>query len=355
MLQETGIPKQSFISLFKLQVIIWTMIGVNTVFVIARTFARYTKLRKLQLEDIMMFLALAFFLSMAGVYLLVLPPLYRVIDVSAGTKPLYPAFFKDAYLIIKGFFATTMLFWATLWAVKVSLLLLFRRLMVGLTHYMRLWWALLAFTMITFVGCIVSEVLSCEHWFRIDIRGSCNSDRDEYAQKICLFYALAADLITDILIMALPMRLLWNLRISLAEKISVACIFGVGVICMIFATIRVISISEKAATGQASPTWLALWAVIEDSVAIIVGCLPSFAVVLRSFRPKRTTYGAYEFHKHPSSGSKPRTANSIKVTKSPAPSSFGTTAEGSASQEHLTPPAKGILVTSSHNITIEQV
>ena len=66
--------------------------------------------------------------------------------------------------------------------------------------------------------------------------------------------------------MALPMRLLVNLRISRAEKISVACIFGVGVICMIFATIRVISISEKAATGQASPTWLALWAVIEDSV-----------------------------------------------------------------------------------------
>ena len=186
MLQETGIPKQSFISLFKLQVcsvlrsqtptgtysclrqvIIWTMIGVNIAFVVARTFARYVKLRKLQLEDIMMFLALAFFLAMAGVYLLVLPPLYRVIDVSAGKKPLYYAFFKDSYLIIKGFFATTMLFWATLWAVKVSLLLLFRRLMVGLTHYMRLWWALLVFTLITFVGCVVSEVLSCEHWFRI--------------------------------------------------------------------------------------------------------------------------------------------------------------------------------------------
>ncbi|KAI9770711.1 MAG: hypothetical protein M1840_002961 [Geoglossum simile] len=201
MLQDSGIPKQSFISLFKLQVIIWTMIGVNILFVIARTFARYVKLRKLQLEDIMMFLALAFFLSMAGVYLLVLPPLYRVIDVSAGTKPLYPMFFKDAYLIIKGFFATTMLFWATLWAVKVSLLLLFRRLMVGLTHYMRLWWMLLIFTLITFGGCVVSEVLSCEHWFQIDIKGSCNSDRDEYAQKICLFYALAADLITDILSM----------------------------------------------------------------------------------------------------------------------------------------------------------
>jgi hypothetical protein len=122
---------------------------------------------------------------------------------------------------------------------------------------------------------------------RTGITGSCNSPRDEFAQKVCLFYALAADLITDILsmslprlydrnkyiianepnaVMALPMRLLWNLRITRAEKISVACIFGVGVICMIFAIIRIISISEKAETGQASPTWLALWAVIEDSV-----------------------------------------------------------------------------------------
>ncbi|KAH0544804.1 hypothetical protein FGG08_001033 [Glutinoglossum americanum] len=279
MLQETGIPKEAFISLFKLKIIIWTMIGVNIVFVVARTFARYMKLRKVQLEDIMMYLALAFFLAMAGVYLLVLPPLYRVIDVSAGRKPLYYGFFDDGYVIIKGFFATTMLFWATLWAVKVSLLLLFRRLMVGLTNYMRLWWTLLIFTLITFVGCVVSEVLSCEHWFQIGITGSCNSPRDEYAQKICLFYALAADLITDILIMALPMRLLWNLRISRAEKISVACIFGVGVICMIFATIRVISISQKAETGQASPTWLALWAVIEDSVGNIYRSCNRFLII----------------------------------------------------------------------------
>jgi hypothetical protein len=143
------------------------MIGVNTAFLVARTFARYIKLRKLQLEDFMMFLALASFLSMAGVYLVALPPLYRVIDVSAGRMPLYYKFFDDGYLIIKGLFAATMLFWATLWAVKVSLLLLFRHLMVGLTNYMRLWWTLLVFTLVTFVGCVVSEVLSCEHWFQI--------------------------------------------------------------------------------------------------------------------------------------------------------------------------------------------
>ncbi|KAH0565992.1 hypothetical protein GP486_000603 [Trichoglossum hirsutum] len=262
----TGIPKQSFITLFRLKIIIWTMIGVNTTFLMARTFARYHKIRKVQLEDYMMFLALACFLSMAGVYLVALPPLYRVIDVSAGRKPLYFSFFNDAYLIMKGFFAAAILFWATLWAVKVSLLLLFRHLMIGLTNYMRMWWTLLVFTLITYIGCVISEVLSCEHWFQIGVTGSCNSARDEFAQKLSLFYALAADLITDILIMALPMRLLWNLRITAAEKISVACIFGVGVICMIFAVIRIISISEKAETGQASPTWLALWAVIEDSV-----------------------------------------------------------------------------------------
>ena len=66
--------------------------------------------------------------------------------------------------------------------------------------------------------------------------------------------------------MTIPIRLLWNLQISPIEKLSIGFVFSVGVITMIFAIIRCVSLDSTAASGQVSSTWLALWAGIEGFV-----------------------------------------------------------------------------------------
>jgi hypothetical protein len=66
--------------------------------------------------------------------------------------------------------------------------------------------------------------------------------------------------------MTIPIRLLWNLQISPAEKISVGFVFSVGVITMIFAIIRCVSLDSTAGSGEVSTTWLGLWAGIEGCV-----------------------------------------------------------------------------------------
>lgn len=68
--------------------------------------------------------------------------------------------------------------------------------------------------------------------------------------------------------MTIPIRLLWNLQISLAEKISVGIVFSVGAITMIFAIIRCVSLDSTAGSGQVSTTWLGLWAGIEGFVGM---------------------------------------------------------------------------------------
>lgn len=100
--------------------------------------------------------------------------------------------------------------------------------------------------------------------------------------------------------MAVPLRVLWNLKISRIEKFSIGLIFMVGLITMATAIIRSVTLNSSSSTGQVSTTWLMLvchlrlyhrdgkfadnisqWAGIEGAVAIIVGCLPSFAVFIR--------------------------------------------------------------------------
>lgn len=101
--------------------------------------------------------------------------------------------------------------------------------------------------------------------------------------------------------MTLGLRLLWNLQISVKEKFALGAIFSVGVIKITFAIIRVVKIG--ASSQHVNPIWLALWSMIEASVAVVVACLPSFkvlfahgrrqsemrhAVTLKRFRPRRS-------------------------------------------------------------------
>lgn len=77
--------------------------------------------------------------------------------------------------------------------------------------------------------------------------------------------------------MALGLRLLRKLQIRRNEKLALGAIFSVGFIKIAFAVVRVVKIGVSAT--HVNPIWLALWTMIEASVAIVVACLPSFRVL----------------------------------------------------------------------------
>lgn len=81
--------------------------------------------------------------------------------------------------------------------------------------------------------------------------------------------------------MAIPIRLLWNLQISIQEKLALGVVFTVGIITMIVAIVRTVSLDRTTSGGQVSTQWLIFWGAIEGMVAIIVGCLPAFAIFIR--------------------------------------------------------------------------
>lgn len=90
--------------------------------------------------------------------------------------------------------------------------------------------------------------------------------------------------------MAIPIRLLWNLRITTTEKAGLCVIFTVGILTMIAAIVRVVSLGAGTEGGQVNTTWLILWAAVEGAVAIIVCCLPSFIILVRGrVRAARST------------------------------------------------------------------
>jgi hypothetical protein len=69
--------------------------------------------------------------------------------------------------------------------------------------------------------------------------------------------------------MALPLRLIWNLRMKPRQKLSIGGLFCFGWVCIIVSTIRVVKLGEGTATGVPAPSWLALWATIEASIGML--------------------------------------------------------------------------------------
>ncbi|KAI4681140.1 uncharacterized protein J4E88_005647 [Alternaria novae-zelandiae] len=89
--------------------------------------------------------------------------------------------------------------------------------------------------------------------------------------------------------MALPTWLTWNLQMPRSKKISILCLFATGVVCILFACLRVTQVAINASKPEAvaqplDPTWLAIWGMVECSIAVIIGCCPAFAVLLNAFR-----------------------------------------------------------------------
>jgi hypothetical protein len=58
--------------------------------------------------------------------------------------------------------------------------------------------------------------------------------------------------------MAVPVRVMWNLKITLVEKFSVGIVFIVGILTMVTAIIRSVSLESSTSSGQVNTTWLML-------------------------------------------------------------------------------------------------
>jgi len=93
----------------------------------------------------------------------------------------------------------------------------------------------------------------------------------------CLF-----NILSDILILVLPARAVWKLRISTKRKITIVLLFAVGLLACIanaMIILYVIRLGETNADVSYNSAWQGLWAIAELSLGIIVICtfsLPRF-------------------------------------------------------------------------------
>lgn len=98
--------------------------------------------------------------------------------------------------------------------------------------------------------------------------------------------------------MVLPLRLLPSLQVNRKQKIGLGAIFGVGAIVIATAIVR---LTQIVGQERSDPVGLAVWGIVESSVSVVVGCLPSLKtflsrVVQKTFHRGGTSSGSKTVH-----------------------------------------------------------
>lgn len=113
-------------------------------------------------------------------------------------------------------------------------------------------------------------------------------------------------IVTDLILLVLPMRVIWRLQLGIAQKIAVLMVFALGGVVTVCSIIRMTTLATSSTS--ADPTcrstcilqiivWLTFppsvddvsstkWANIEENIAVLCACLPVFRRPLAILFPR---------------------------------------------------------------------
>ncbi|OJJ45261.1 hypothetical protein ASPZODRAFT_17481 [Penicilliopsis zonata CBS 506.65] len=276
---------------------------LSTVSVVLRIVSRKINGTGLFIDDYFIIGALFFLygITIAGIVLM-----YN----GLGTHLVYVSS-EHLVVYMKTLFTGSILYTCCIACIKLSILTLYRRLFptksmlvaVNIVGAIVVLWC--------FGACLISTVtcIPLHKLWEPTVPGGC-IDLPKF------YYGLQGpNIITDAVILIMPMKIVWDLPISRVQKSLLSGIFVVGFLTLIFDIIRLIALIQLANSGDDAtynevPS--SVWTCIEPAVGITAACLsnmrPLFTIVYRRLGGDRTAGPSEEKMKRRQSGSP--TANS---------------------------------------------
>ncbi|CAK7213596.1 hypothetical protein SBRCBS47491_001859 [Sporothrix bragantina] len=196
---------------------------------------------------------------------------------------------EDLTPYTQSFYSSILVYNAALVTVKISIVLMYRRIFVG-TWIRRANWAMLIFLIAWGIALVTSLSMLCLPIQRLwdpSVEGHC-------IDFVPAFFAPAViNMVTDFTIFALPLPAIRQLQLPLRQKIILSFILCLGLFTCVISIVR-LSTLDAAATS-ADTTWdntgAALWSYLELTVAIMAACLPTLRPFVTRFFPKLMSSG----------------------------------------------------------------
>lgn len=173
------------------------------VFVIIRIFARLKALEKLFVDDVFVILALIMTFASAILWQTYAKFMFQLLAVAYGSQP-GPNFATDFEHYSKASAAVVILFYSTLWAIKISFLIFFKRLGKNVRQQKLLWWSIFGFTMATYFASIGVIPYSCFVDSLDEVLRNCSTKSATRFQELAIKLNCLWDVLTDFMSLYSP-------------------------------------------------------------------------------------------------------------------------------------------------------
>lgn len=203
---------------------------------------------------------------------LVLPYNQVEVDVGAGLIPPPPDIVHILDYDVKYQDATVVLTNATIFGVKFSFIFFFRQLLGHTGRLNVYWWCVFVFTIPCAVICACTEFIVCPA-FGERISAVCvNSGLSR--QTAALYATVVLDIVSDVLLILIPVMLLWNVQMNFRRKLGIGWLLCLSSFCIVCAIIR--AVGHNLTNGQNDVVWILFWSHMEACVAIIACSMTAF-------------------------------------------------------------------------------
>ncbi|EPS39975.1 hypothetical protein H072_6338 [Dactylellina haptotyla CBS 200.50] len=249
----------------------WAMLGLTIPFVLLRLYSRCWITRNASASDIVVVLTwLLFAMGTCEDY-----ATYRLgffHDGHTYTLRILDIFDDKVALvkILKISFTNTIPYYGTLWGIKLSLLLLYYKLIPESIPILRL--ALHITSVVigaSFIVVVCLNMFWClpvsRNW-SIDKADACFS----YAAYVPYFVTAGLHLFTELMLLILPFPLLKVLNLTSRKRVEVGALFALGGLCIVFTIARIIEVGLSANVAT-----VGVWSTVEQAIGIVVVCAPA--------------------------------------------------------------------------------
>ncbi|KAF3490802.1 uncharacterized protein GIQ15_00319 [Arthroderma uncinatum] len=270
----------------ELLVSIWTGFGIATLLLASRFAIRMRLHRRLFWDDILAGLAYLFLLGHNILATLSAPTVYLLLHLYENNQGLLmPGVLRDIDHLAKLVFASNFLFRFCIYSVKASLLALLWRLFRSLPAFRRAWWVIAGVAVIGFLISIIMPTVACPSVTAL----GCISPKNLKLEAISMYMTTIADVLTDILIMSVPVAFVLKSSLPASQKLGLVGLFLLGLAVVVMAILRNLETDGKS--KHPPPSWLLFWSAMEATVAVMVSCFASYKSLFTSHaRPTAYQY-----------------------------------------------------------------
>lgn len=179
---------------------------------------------------------------------------------------------------LQWFYTNTVVYLPAAYFTKVTLLLLTARVyaverVVARAIYIFIWGLLIAYIPLQFLKIFICNPI--ESFWRQDVGGAC------LAQRRIFVADAALAVVSDVMILVVPIVVTSRLRMSTARKIKIMGLLGAGGVAVAVTIWRLVKIVESQYSNKTTVSWrlLNILTILELSIGLICSCLPSVNIL----------------------------------------------------------------------------